>query len=81
MNNPKLARILDLQRELNVRAELYEELDRLTLELKADGFTQGEVDGTLYDLVDNFANGNTVFRVAGVKHYEIKERKVKKVKG
>lgn len=77
MGNAKLARVLELQRELDVRKELYAELDRLTLELQAEGFVSEELDGLILELVDNFKSGNTVFRPAGVKRYELKVRKVK----
>lgn len=72
-----LKRVIDLQRELDVRKALYDELDMLTEQLQADGFQHAELDGLVIDLVDNFADRNTVFRVAGVKHYEIKIKGVK----
>lgn len=72
-----LRRVIDIQAELNVRKALYTELDMLTLQLQADGFVSAELDGLLVELVDNFAKDNTVWRVAGVKHYELKTKKVK----
>ncbi len=78
MSNSKIARVLELQAELDLRKELYAELDRLTLELHAEGFQSEELgEGLRIELVDNFKDGNTVFRVAGVKHYELKIRKIK----
>ena len=78
IDNLKIARVLELQRELDLRKELYSELDRLTLELQQEGFRSQEVEGMLLELVDNFADGkNTVFRPAGVKRFELKIKKVK----
>lgn len=72
-NNDKLSRVLEIQRELDIRKELYAELDRITLELQESGFASAELDGLRIDLVDNFSEGkNTVFRPAGVKRFEIK---------
>lgn len=67
----KLRKVLDLISELDSRKALYDELDRLTLELQAEGFSHELLDGKVITLRDNFADKNTVFRVAGVKHYEI----------
>ena len=67
----KLRKVLDLMNELDARKALYDELDRLTLELQTEGFSHELIDGKVITLRDNFAEKNTVFRVAGVKHYEI----------
>lgn len=73
MDTNKLTRVLALMRELELRKELYAELDRLILEMKADGFTSALIDGILLELVDNFTEGtNTVFRPAGVKRFEFR---------
>lgn len=72
-----LKRVLDIQAELDIRKALYDELDMLTIQLQADGFESAELNGMVVELVNNFAKGNTVFRPAGVKHYEVKVRKVK----
>lgn len=77
-NESKLKRVIELQAEIEVRKALYDELDKLTLELQAEGFKHAELEGLVVDLVDNFADGrNTVFRPAGVKRFEMKVRKVK----
>lgn len=74
----KLKRVLELQAEIELRKALYDELDKLTLELLEDGFRDATLDGITLELVDNFAAGkNTVFRPAGVKRFEIKVKKVK----
>lgn len=70
-------RILDIQRELDVRKALFDELEMLTLQLQADGFETATLDGFVVDLVDNFAKGNVVFRPAGVKRFEVKVKAVK----
>lgn len=71
-HNIKLKRVLEIQKELEVRKALYDELDRLTLELKAGGFVSAELEGLRLELIDNFAEGkNTCFRPAGVKRFEI----------
>lgn len=67
----KLSRIIDLQREIDLRKELYSELDRIVLELRSEGFSQADQDGLRLTLRDNFAEENTVFRPAGVKRFEI----------
>lgn len=76
MDNQKkqtLARILEIQRELDLRKALYDELDQKIMELQAGGFMSAELDGFRMELVDNFAAGNnTCFRPAGVKRFEVK---------
>lgn len=75
--NEKIARIIEIQKELDLRKELYSELDELTLQLQRDGFISTEFQGLTIELVDNFKVGNTVFRPAGVKRFELKIKKVK----
>lgn len=70
--NQKLNRVLGIVRELEVRKELYAELDRLTLELQSEQFHSTTLNGMFIELVDNFADGkNTCFRPAGVKRFEM----------
>lgn len=69
--NQKLARILSIQRELDLRKELYSELDALVLELQAGGFRSADLEGMRMELVDNFSEKNTCFRPAGIKRYEM----------
>lgn len=63
---------LDLVARLEERKALYAELDAVTLALRDCGFVSTELDGLTLSLVDNFAEGNTVFRPAGVKRFELK---------
>lgn len=65
-----------LQQEIEEAKGLYAQMDEITGELLNDRiseviFTQ---DGVRYvlEVVDNFAEKNTVFRSAAVRHYEIK---------
>lgn len=67
----KLAKVLSLIRELDMRKALYAELDALVLELQAGGFKTADLEGMRVELVDNFAESNVCFRPAGVKRYEI----------
>ncbi len=66
-----LSRVIDIQKELDLRKELHAELDRLTLELEAAGFTETTLADLHIELVDNFAEKNTCFRPAGVKRFEL----------
>lgn len=72
-----LKRVIDIQRELDIRKALYDELDMLTIQLQDEGFKHAELDGMTLDLVDNFEKGNTCFRPAGVKRFELKIKGVK----
>lgn len=75
----KLARILDITHELELRKALYAELDALVLELRDGGFVSADLDGFRMALVDNFADGrNVVFRPAGVKRFEVNVEPVEK---
>lgn len=72
--NEIIQRIIDLKARLDANKPLYEELDRLVLELKGTLGVSNEV--TAFDhyveVVDNFAEKNTVFRPCGVKRFEVK---------
>lgn len=72
-----LARVIQIQAELDVRKALYDELDMLTLQLQAEDFAGAQLDGFIVTLVDNFAVSNTAFRPAGVKRFELKLKRVK----
>jgi len=73
----KLARIIELTRELEIRKALYDELDKLTLELKAEGFNHKIMLGLEITLKDNFESANVQWRMAAVRRYEIKVKKLK----
>ncbi len=73
----KINRVIEIQKELDKRKELYTELDRLTLELQQLGLTEVKVRDTstleeiFVTIIDNFCERNTVFRPAGVKRFEV----------
>lgn len=74
----KIARIINIQYQLDLRKELYAELDALTLELQAEGFAALNLDGNHIELVDNFAKGNIAFRPAAVRRFEIEVEPIEK---
>lgn len=67
----KLARVLEIQHELNVRKALYAEYDQLVLELAHEGFKSAEIEDLFLELHDNFAQSNTGWTSAAVKRYEV----------
>lgn len=68
-----LERIVAVKAKIDAVKPLYEELDDLTMELQeeveVDQLLQAKGDAFVR-IVDNFAEKNTVFRVAGVKRFE-----------
>lgn len=85
----KLARILDIQRELDLRKELFAEYDLLVMSLAKEGFLKGFIGDMVVELKDNFAAKNTSFTTAAIKRYEVEiitkelnaKREAKKAKG
>ena len=73
----KLCQVLDLLEKLESVKPLYAELDALIVEMHSEGFQSEVIDGMLIQLVDNFAEKNTVFRPAGVKRFEFKVKEAK----
>lgn len=69
-------RIAEIKDSLEMAKPLYEELDELVLELHDElveeglGNTLKTEDGRFVELVDNFAEKNTVFRPAVVRRFE-----------
>lgn len=59
---------------------LYAERDALTLRLRDLGLTSLEHGGKTYSLKDNFAKGNTAYRVAFIRHFEVVIKEVKEKK-
>lgn len=74
----KIARVIQIQAELDLRKELYAEMDALALALQAEGFEQLDLNGQRVTLVDNFLSKNTVFRPAGVKRFELEIEPIEK---
>lgn len=69
--NDKLKRLLDIQRELDVRKALYAEYDKIVLELVQEKFIRAAVDGFVLELKDNFLESNTGWTRSAVKRYEV----------
>lgn len=68
-----LERLLWIKGELDSRNALYEEYDRLVLELKDKGFDLAVIGDQVVSLIDNFAGGvNTSFKACGVKRFDIR---------
>lgn len=66
-----LVAAVQLTRAIEGIKKLYDELDKLVLELKAQGFEQTVLDDSVISIRDNFETANTVFRTAGVKRFEL----------
>lgn len=84
----KLNRILQIQAELDLRKALYEEFDRLVVELAKSGFAHAELNGLVLELKDNFAESNTGWTSAAVKRFDLKvtpkdkyDKRMAKLKG
>jgi hypothetical protein len=72
MSNTKLHRIIEIQRELDLRKALYAEYDALVMELASEGFVSSEVDGLVLSLEDAFASGtNTGWTSAAVRRFSV----------
>lgn len=72
-----ISRFIELNKQIEVAKELYNERDQLVLLLKTNGFTSMKIDGVEYTLVDNFETKNTAWRMAAVNRFEIKTKKEK----
>lgn len=72
MNKSKIKKLAERAKqildELEEVKELYAELDAITMELKNSNTSKHGIE-----VVDNFANKNTVFRPAAVKRFELKK--------
>ena len=71
-HDKKLAELIRLTEALDARKALYDELDRVTLELKAEGFEHAIFRGKEITLQDNFSEKNVQWRMAAVRRYEAK---------
>lgn len=67
-----LKRAVDIQKQLDAVKKLYGEMDEITTQLVEGGFEMSELEQHKIMLVDNFKTKNTVFKVAGVKRFELK---------
>lgn len=79
----RLARLIDIKKELDLRKALFAEYDQIVVSLAQDGFLEALVGDLRLELKDNFAESNTGWTSAAVKRYEMiiepkdKKRKAK----
>lgn len=77
----RLARLLQIQEELDLRKALYAEYDQIVLELAHSGFVSAIIDDLVLELEDNFKDTNTGWTSAAVKRFELRvETKEKREK-
>lgn len=69
----KLKEIIQIQKKLEKVKPLYGKLDALIMELKDTMPVNADlmVDGMFIRMVDNFSSKNTVFKVAGIKRFDV----------
>lgn len=72
-----LKRIIEINEELELRKKLYEEYDKVVEELRKTGFKNAEFQDLIFELVDNFEEKNTAWRMAAIKRFELKIKKPK----
>lgn len=85
----KLARLIDIQKDLDLRKALFAEYDLIVMSLAQMGFVKEFVGDLVLELKDNFADKNTGFTTAAIKRYEVEiitkelnaKREAKKAKG
>jgi hypothetical protein len=70
-----LARILEVNAELEIRKALYAEYDQLVMRLVDEGIMHETFRDLDIEVVDNFATKNTGWTQAAVKRYCVKVRK------
>lgn len=75
----RLRRLVEIQRELDLRKSLYAEYDLIVMSLAKDGFSSAELDGFVLTLEDHFAQGNTAWTSAPVKRYALEIESKEKV--
>lgn len=68
----KLRRLIEIQKELDLRKALFTEYDLIVMDLAKEGFSNAEIEGLVLTLEDKFATGNTGWTSAAVKRYEMK---------
>lgn len=67
-----IERALKIQQELEHNKPLYKEMDEIIIQLAREGFTGADLGNIQVELVDNFEEKNTCFKVAGVKRFDLK---------
>lgn len=69
--DPRIARLIEITKELEARKALYAEFDALVLELASEAFVSAVVGEVEVRLRDNFASSNTGWTAAAVKRFDI----------
>lgn len=72
-----LGKLMEIEQRIEESKKLYEARDEVTLELLKQGFVTIEHEGVEFRLTDNFAEKNVAYRVAFVRRYEVKMKKLK----
>lgn len=68
----RLAKLLEIKEILDARKQLYEEYDRLIIELVGLGFVSAQgLKGELIQIKDCFKGGNTAWTSAAVKRFDL----------
>jgi len=73
----KLEKLIELTEALEARKALYDELDKVTLELREAGFHHAILHGKEITLRDNFSEKNVQWRMAAVRRFEAIVKDVK----
>ncbi len=66
-------RAAEVLAQLEAMKPLYNEIDKLTEELREAGITNIVVGTTVLQIVDNFASKNTMFKPTAFKRFELKK--------
>lgn len=69
--DPRFAKLLDIQHELDTRKLLYAEFDKIVLSLVADGVLSAEMENEVLEIVDHFASENVGWTRSAVRRYDL----------
>lgn len=72
----KIEEALEISEVLAMIKPLYARFDALTLDFIAAGITNQIIDGYKINIIDNYADRNTTFKVASFKHFDLKIEKM-----
>ncbi len=72
----KIEEALEISEVLALVKPLYARFDAITLDFIAAGISNQVVDGYKINIIDNYADRNTTFKVASFKHYDLKIEKM-----
>lgn len=65
-------RAIEIKQQLDAMKPLYDELDKITMQILESGRTIGETTKATVILVDNFEDKNCVFKPAAIRRFELK---------